>query len=166
MDFGHQPIDVFRTIRTEIHPHRYGNQGGQSVHQDKAQIGDFAADTCGNENGGAQAGQETGDEQHPVAVFVELFLHLGVTLGRHYAGNGLKVQNAVPPHASGNKHQAVARQYAEHTDQHHHMRVGLAQTGNHAAGNQCNVFGDRHAETACNQHEEHGGVTVLGEKGF
>ena len=60
--FFHQPVGIACAVCTLINPSRHGNQCGQTVHQDEAQVGNLAADACGHENGGTQAGQETGDE--------------------------------------------------------------------------------------------------------
>ena len=60
--FFHQPVGIACAVFAQINPNRNGNQRGQTVHQDEAQVGNLAADACSHENSGTQAGQETGDE--------------------------------------------------------------------------------------------------------
>lgn len=94
--FRHQPIDVVRAVLAQVNPNGHGNQRGQPVHNQKAQIRYFAADAGGNENGSPQTRQETGDKQNPVAVFVEFFLNLRVTFRRHDARNRFELEDFLP----------------------------------------------------------------------
>ena len=99
-------------------------------------------------------------------MFVELFLHLQVTLRRHQALDEAGFEDAVAVEVAEQEHHAVAGEYADHAHHHHDVRVAVAEAGNHAAGNQGDVFGNGNAETAGNQHHEYGGIAVLGEQGF
>ena len=162
----HQPFAVGRAVIAQINPNRHGNQRGQPVHHDEAQNRHFAADAGGHENRRAQAGQEAGDKQHPVAVFFKFLLHLCVTFRRHYAGNGAEFKDIVAPDAACGKYQTVAGQHSEHADDHHDVHVGITQARNDASGNQGNVFGNRNAETAGNQYREYGCIPVLEKKTF
>ncbi len=67
--------------------------------------------------------------------------------------------------ASDQEHGHVAYQHSDQTDCAHHAHVCIAETGDDAPGDQRDVFGNRHAEAADQQHDEYREVAVHGEQG-
>jgi len=78
----------------------------------------------------------------------------------------LDLEDAVAVEVAEQEHHAVAGEHADHAHHHHDVFIAVAEAGNHAAGNQGDVFWNGNAETAGNQHHEYGGIAVLGEQGF
>ena len=162
----HQPVFVFCADAAQINPKRHGNQRGKAVHLQPLPKGNAAAHAGGKKNGAAQAGQETGHEQHAVAILVEFFLYLGIAFGRHQARADFGAQNAFAIMPAEQEHQPVAHQHARHAHGKHDMDVGIAQTGNHSAGHQRHVFRNRNAEAAQHQYPKNREITELLEKSF
>ena len=65
--------------------------------------------------------------------------------------------------APEHEHQHITGENADDADCSHHMHVGIAEAGDHTAGNQGDVFGNRQAEAADHQDDENRDITILGE---
>ncbi len=74
-------------------------------------------------------------------------------------------QRARAEMAADQEHDHVADQHAGQPDRAHHAHIRVAEARDDAAGDQRNVFGNRHAEAADQQHDEHREVAVHGEQG-